>query len=61
MEVFNLADKLIEERQKNKKLQEVIDKINRILGSSLASMQKLVAISILLKKEELVEDRDNNG
>ena len=26
MEVFNLADKLIEERQKNKELQERIDK-----------------------------------
>lgn len=26
MEVFNLADKLIEERQKNKELQEIIDK-----------------------------------
>lgn len=60
MRVFNLAKELEKERKKNKKLQKVIDNINKTLESSLSNMQKLVAISILLKKEDILEGSDNN-
>jgi len=38
------------------KQKEVLDKIKKILESNLSNMEKLVAINIMLKKDELLEE-----
>jgi len=38
------------------KQEEVLDKIKKILESDLSNMEKLVAISVYLKKDEILEE-----
>ena len=49
----NVIDRIGKERDKQK---EILDKIKEILESDLSNIQKLVAINIMLKKDELLEE-----
>ena len=57
LDEMDRADEVIKKQffELNKQ-KEVLNKINKILESDLSNMQKLVAISVCLKKDKILEE-----